>query len=157
MHCVCACVCTCVYRTAVQTQLELIHVVFDLDYPSLQGTRLIFLLPIPGFFSPFLFSLTVSSSNELFWILPHWVIGRAGCAGFHLLVRKSWPTSLHLKPKAKRGKLPFSFLLSFFFFWHAQCIPPAEKQQHIWIVFRWGCSRNYQNSVLSFILLCGAH
>jgi len=113
--------------------------------------------PDSWIFSPFLFSLTVSSSNELFWILPHWVIGRAGWAGFHLLVRKSWPTSLHLKPNATRGKLPFSFLLSFFFFWHAQCIPPAEKQQHIWIVFRWGCSRNYQNSVLSFILLCGAH
>lgn len=46
----------CVYRTAAWTQLELIHVVFDLDYPSLQGTRLVFLLLILkaewGFFSP---------------------------------------------------------------------------------------------------------
>lgn len=48
----CVCVSTCVYGTAVWTQLELIHVVFDLDYPSLQGTRLVFLLliPKPGFF-----------------------------------------------------------------------------------------------------------
>jgi len=48
------CVCTCVYTPAVWTQLELIHVVFDLDYPSLQGTRLVFLLliPKPGFFFP---------------------------------------------------------------------------------------------------------
>lgn len=54
------CACTCVYRTAVWTQLELIHVVFDLDYPSLQGTGLVFrlLIPKPGyFFFPFTFSL----------------------------------------------------------------------------------------------------
>lgn len=62
------------YGTAVWTQLELIHVVFDLDYPSLQGTRLVFLLliPKPGFFFPSLSpSLAFPSSNELFWILPH--------------------------------------------------------------------------------------
>lgn len=72
--CVCVCVSTCVYGTAVWTQLELIHVVFDLDYPSLQGTRLVFLLliPKPGFFFPSLsLSLAFPSSNELFWILPH--------------------------------------------------------------------------------------